>query len=229
MKAYIVKIELLDSNPLIWRKVIMPAGATFNRLHDIIQTVTNFMSGYPHEDYHIYEFNLGDKRVTNDEDAYLDHKHFKSNKRFYKKRLAEIDPKYLEFERNHQARLSIEVKKPTGTKIDSYIEELGELSYIYDMGCGWRFTIKLEEIVEDYHYGYATLLDGAETAPPEDVGGLDGFYDFLEIYKDESHPDHEEIMRFAKELTFREYDLERTNSLLKHIKYKKTEWDKIDK
>lgn len=43
---------------------------------------------------------------------------------------AEIDLKYLEFERNHQARLSIEVKKTTGSKIDSYIEELGELSYI---------------------------------------------------------------------------------------------------
>lgn len=28
MKAYILKIELLDSNPLIWRRVIVPADVT---------------------------------------------------------------------------------------------------------------------------------------------------------------------------------------------------------
>ena len=48
MKSYIIKIELEESNPLIWRKVIMPAGATYKRLHDVIQNVTNFQSGYPH-------------------------------------------------------------------------------------------------------------------------------------------------------------------------------------
>lgn len=51
MKAYIVNIELVGSEPLIWRKVIMPADTTFNRLHDIIQTVTNFQGGYPSNGY----------------------------------------------------------------------------------------------------------------------------------------------------------------------------------
>lgn len=45
MKSFIIKIELIGSDPLIWRRVIMPAEATFNRLHDIIQNVTNFKSG----------------------------------------------------------------------------------------------------------------------------------------------------------------------------------------
>ena len=43
MKAYIIKIEFIDSKPLIWRRVIMPAGATFNRLNDVIQNVTNLI------------------------------------------------------------------------------------------------------------------------------------------------------------------------------------------
>ena len=47
MKSYIIRIELEESNPLIWRRVIMPAGATYKRLHDVIQNVTNFQSGYP--------------------------------------------------------------------------------------------------------------------------------------------------------------------------------------
>ena len=29
MKAYQIKIELVDSNPLIWRRVIIPADVTF--------------------------------------------------------------------------------------------------------------------------------------------------------------------------------------------------------
>lgn len=44
MKAYIIKIELEGSDPLVWRRVIMPADATYKRLHDIIQNVTNFQS-----------------------------------------------------------------------------------------------------------------------------------------------------------------------------------------
>lgn len=69
MKSYIIRIELLETDPLIWRRVIMPAGATFNRLHDVIQAVTNFLSGYPSGDYHLYEFDLEEEnmRVTIDE------------------------------------------------------------------------------------------------------------------------------------------------------------------
>ncbi|WP_205842214.1 IS1096 element passenger TnpR family protein [Natranaerobius trueperi] len=31
---------------------------------------------------------------------------------------------------------------------------------------------------------FPTLLDGKETAPPEDVGGVHGFYEFLKSYCD---------------------------------------------
>ena len=37
MKAYKTKIELIDSIPLIYRKVIVPSGITFEMLHYIIQ------------------------------------------------------------------------------------------------------------------------------------------------------------------------------------------------
>ncbi|MBU4349364.1 plasmid pRiA4b ORF-3 family protein, partial [bacterium] len=63
MKSYIIKIELQNSDPLIWRKVIMPAGATYNRLHDVIQSLTNFQSGYSIGDYHLYEFDLKGENI----------------------------------------------------------------------------------------------------------------------------------------------------------------------
>ena len=42
MKAYILKLTFEDIEPVVWRRVVLPAGATFNRLHELIQRVTNF-------------------------------------------------------------------------------------------------------------------------------------------------------------------------------------------
>lgn len=228
MKSYIIKIELIGSDPLIWRRVIMPAGATFNKLHEIIQKVTNFQSGYIYEVYHLFEFDLGDLIVTNDEEAYLEHQHYKKNKKMYEERLKSMPEEFLEFEIPYQERLKIEVRKPTTIKADEYLERNKEFKYNYDFGDGWEFIVKLEDIVEDYYFGFPTLLDGAETAPPEDVGGLYGFYEFLKIYRDNKHPEHEEIKAWAESSYFREYDPDFINDILKGIKYKKTEWDKIN-
>ncbi|MBM7573484.1 plasmid pRiA4b ORF-3 family protein [Aquibacillus albus] len=223
MKAYQLKIELMDSDPLIWRRVIMPAGATFNRLHDVIQTITNFQSGYPHDAYHLFMFDIREEkiRVTNDLEAYDENKFLKSE---YKNvpLNEENDPLGI-IERN----LKTTVRQPQTIKIDKFIEKYGKLDYIYDFGDDWRFHITLEEVVEDYYYGYPTLIDGEETAPPEDVGGIPGYESFLQVYHDEKHPDHEEIRAWAEEQRYQEFDKEWINKLLKSIKYKKTEWDKL--
>ncbi|HZK53293.1 MAG TPA: plasmid pRiA4b ORF-3 family protein [Desulfosporosinus sp.] len=198
MKAYIIKIGITHSDPIIWRRVIMPAGATFNRLHDVMQNITNFQSS-SYEDYHLYKFDLSEEniRVTNDEEASLNN-------------------------------LSIVVKKPKGLKIDHYLEKYGVINYTYDFGDNWELDIKLEGIVDDYYFGYPTLLEGAETAPPEDIGGLPSYYEFLEIYHDDKHPNYEEIKAWSKEQGFQEYDPDHINAMLKFIQYKKTEWDKIN-
>lgn len=230
MKAYVIKIELEESNPLVWRRVIMPAGATYKRLHDIIQNVTNFQSGYPYGGYHLYEFDLPEENrmVTDNEEAYLNHQHYKKNKAMYAERLKTMAPEIQEFEKHYQERLKIEVRKPTGLKIDDYLETHKTIRYNYDFGDNWNFIISLKQIVDDYYFGFPTLLDGKETAPPEDVGGIHGFYEFLEAYRDPKHPEHEEMKIWAESLNFREYDPKWLNDRLKDIAYKKTEWDKIN-
>ncbi|MBU9673804.1 plasmid pRiA4b ORF-3 family protein [Planococcus sp. CP5-4] len=229
MKSYIIRIELEGSEPLVWRKVVMPAGATFNMLHDIIQQVSNFQSGYPYEPYHLFEFDLPEEgiRVTNDEQAYEEHQYYKKNKKLFAERLKNAYPKHKRFEENYQKRLATVVRQPARIKIDEYIEKLGQLIYRYDFGGDWRFRIILEEIVYDYHFGFPTLLAGEEAAPPEDVGGLPGFYEFLKIYRDEQHPEHEDMKTWAADMRFREYDPKWINSFLKSRMYKKTEWNKI--
>lgn len=123
----------------------------------------------------------------------------------------------LEFEQRYQENLKVAVRKPRGLKIDEYLEKYKVIRYSYDFGDDWQLIIKLEDIVEDYYFGFPTLLDGAETAPPEDVGGIPGFYDFSEIYYDENHPEHEEMKVWAKGQYFREYGPEWTNKMLKNI------------
>lgn len=228
MKAYIVKIELKDSNPLIWRRVILPANATFNRLHDIIQNLTNFKSGYPYPGYHLFEFNLPEILATNNREMIEEHRAYQEDKTIYEEVLAQISEKSYEYKKKRQDRLNFPAKYPERVKIDPYLEKEKELSYLYDFGDYWEFTIRLEKIVEDYYFGYPTLLDGAESAPPEDVGGIGGFYGFLEDYLDESHPDHEEARAWAEMQEFEEYDPKEINRKLKELKYQKTEWKKID-
>lgn len=209
----------------------MPAGATFNRLHDVIQGVTNFQSGYPYiSSSHLFEFSLKEEnaRVTNDEHAYQEHKHFKNNKKIYEDRLKTIPLEITEFEKAHQERLKTVVRKPTGLKMDDYIEKYKVIEYNYDFSDGWQFIIMLEDIVNDYYFGFPTLLDGAETAPPEDIGGIHKFYEFLEAYRNPKHLEHENAKEWSQSVNFREYEPKWINEKMKWINYKKTEWDKIN-
>ena len=120
------------------------------------------------------------------------------------------------------------MKAPASIKIDSYLEKHGEFIYNYDFGDDWRIRVELEEIVEDYYFGFPTLLGGEGTAPPEDVGGTSGYESFLEIYHDSAHPDHSHIYAWAEEQNYLSFDIARINEHLKYVKYKKTDWQSID-
>lgn len=96
------------------------------------------------------------------------------------------------------------VRQPSRIKIDNYLEKYKEIRYSYDFGDGWEFLVTLEQIVDDYHFGCSDFaLDGAESAPPEDVGGLGGFEEFLKIYRDPSHPEYAEMKEWADSQQFR--------------------------
>jgi len=205
----------------------MPADVTFRRLHDVIQCTTNF------EGYHLYAFDLREQEnlvVTNDEQAYQEHKAYLKNKKKIEENLEKAPEEIKKFERFRVESLRVTVRQPQGIKIDTFLEKYGALNYLYDYGDEWRFTVTLEETVDDYYFGYPTLLDGAGSGPPEDVGGIPGYEHFLEVYEDASHPDHEEIRAWTEGMPARysEYDSQHLNQMLKHVHYKKTEWDKIN-
>src|SRR3546814_9694109 len=59
------------------------------------------------------------------------------------------------------------------------------------MGDGWQHTLRIEKkLAADPAASYPRLVDGAGRCPPEDCGGIPGFYDFLEAITDPQHPDY---------------------------------------
>lgn len=229
MKAYIINIELTDSKPLIWRKVVLPAGGTYHRLHEAIMRVTNFRGGEPEHGGHLYRFDLKEENsfVTNDLSNIEEHRDFQHNLAYYEERLKNTEEKFLHYENSFQKEMNKKALFPSKVKFDEYLEKYREIEYVYDFGDSWTFRITLLEIVDDYYFGYPMLLDGEGDAPPENVGGMDMFYEFLEAYNNPSHENHDDAVEFVKMNVFWPYNEDHMNDLLKRLKYRKTEWDKI--
>ena len=95
--------------------------------------------------------------------------------------------------------------------MDDYLEKNEQFIYNYDFGDDWRIRVELDEIVEDYYFGYPTLLDGQGMAPPEDVGGPPGYEEFLKVYYDPTHPDYLSMYSWAESQKFLPLDIASVN------------------
>lgn len=97
--------------------------------------------------------------------------------------------------------------------------QLGEKSkflYQYDFGDDWEHDILVEKIlprVAGRHY--PVCVKGKRACPPEDVGGVWGYTDFLAIIGDPKHPEHEEMLEWVGgEFDPEDFDLQRVNARL---------------
>jgi len=75
--------------------------------------------------------------------------------------------------------------------------------YTYDFGDDWVHSVVLEKILpRDPKKKYPCCIAGKRNAPPEDVGGVNGFKEFVAIMKDPEHEEHQEMADWCGE----EYD-----------------------
>ena len=73
-----------------------------------------------------------------------------------------------------------------------------EVLYVYDFGDNWRHVITLEELqTRKKDVRYPLCLDGARACPPEDVGGISGYENFLKIIENPEHEEYKETMEWA--------------------------------
>ena len=72
-------------------------------------------------------------------------------------------------------------------------------SYQYDFGDGWEHTLVVEKITSapPGHGVHTMCLEGKQHCPPEDVGGLDGYAQFLKAYRNSRHEDYEQYHNCA--------------------------------
>jgi hypothetical protein len=69
-----------------------------------------------------------------------------------------------------------------------------KMIYAYDFGDSWDHGIVLEkQLPVDPNTTYPACIDGKLACPPEDCGGIPGFYDLLDALADPNHERHEEL------------------------------------
>lgn len=70
-----------------------------------------------------------------------------------------------------------------------------QLRYLYDFGDSWEHVVKLEKVLSTAPgTRYPQCLAGARACPPEDCGGIYGYFDFVEAISDPKHERHDELL-----------------------------------
>jgi hypothetical protein len=92
--------------------------------------------------------------------------------------------------------------------------------YEYDFGDGWQHEVVVEKVLPpDPAFKHPVCLAGANACPPEDCGGIGGYYNLLEIMADAKHPEHADMKDWiGGELNAAQFDLNEVNAVLKRLK-----------
>jgi len=99
--------------------------------------------------------------------------------------------------------------------------EADRLIYDYDFGDGWEHTIVLEKKVPRETIPAIPLCTaGKRNCPPEDCGGIPGFYNLLEILSDPRHDEYDDMIDWLDEdYNPEEFDIDSVNLMLQQKNY----------
>jgi hypothetical protein len=97
------------------------------------------------------------------------------------------------------------------------LEEKSKFIYEYDFGDSWKHELRIEKILQVSDVKKAPIcLKGSRACPPEDIGGIWGYEDFLEAIQDPNHPEHEDMMEWVGgQYDPEAFDVDEVNQYLK--------------
>ena len=115
------------------------------------------------------------------------------------KRYGQPEPDEPQYKVEPEWKLSLRAAAPT---------EGARFRYVYDLGDGWGHELLVEAIQN--HTGplkHPVCLAGERACPPEDCGGPLGYANLLDVLRDRTHPEHQEMLAWVG----RGFDPERFN------------------
>ena len=175
--VYRFKIAVKDITPIIWRRILVPETYTFWDLHVAIQDAMGWL------DYHLHAFRIRQK---------------------HSRTVTEIGiPNEDRFVDEPEILAGWDVPIP------EYFSEVGvAVDYEYDFGDGWEHEVVLEGILlKEKGQKIPVCIDGAQACPPEDCGGVPGYYRLIEILSDPSNDEHDEMLAWlGKKYNPEEFD-----------------------
>lgn len=97
--------------------------------------------------------------------------------------------------------------------------EKAKFIYEYDFGDSWDHEILVEKILSpEPGVHYPTCVTGKRACPPEDVGGVWGYGEFLTALADPNHPEHEEYLEWVGDAFDPEaFDCAEVNAMLQQV------------
>jgi hypothetical protein len=122
------------------------------------------------------------------------------------------EDKEWDMEMEDEEKSSISKIAKTGRKV--------RFIYEYDFGDSWQHEILLEKILEpEPNVAYPRCIKGARACPPEDVGGIWGYGDFLVAISDSNHESHAEMLEWVGgEFDPKKFSEDKVNTELKGLR-----------
>jgi pRiA4b ORF-3-like protein len=72
------------------------------------------------------------------------------------------------------------------------------INYVYDFGDYWEHRLTVTDVrAGQPGISYPRYIGGEQNGPPEDCGGISGFYGLLEALADRTHPDHADAKKWS--------------------------------
>jgi hypothetical protein len=168
------------------RKLIVPANITFRQLHNILQAAFGWSND------HLYDFWLCER--AEQEEPSIE--------------LVENDVD-LE-DRDGDIRLVDE------NQLAELLPRYKHLIYHYDFGDYWCHTIEVTREVLDYRERPPQLIAGEGNTPPEDVGGIGGYEEFLQVISNPAHEDYRYMTEWAASQGYSEFNFEQASRQVKN-------------
>lgn len=168
------------------RKLVVPADITFVQLHKILQAAFDW------QNYHLYDFCLFE--------------HVGQNQPNLELVMNEEDLAY----RDSNARLMEDIQ------LSEYLPQYKHLIYHYDFGDDWHHYIEVTNVIDNSSESRPVLIAGEGNAPPEDVGGIGGYAEFLRIISDPADENHSYLSEWGDDQGYCDFDFDQIS---RHVKY----------